>query len=116
MEPERHQPIHNFTHLRVHSCYTFLGGTAVVEELAGRAADGGLTHLALTDNNGLRGAVVFTKACRELNIQPILGVAATVALPEDLAARIDGARVPSRLVLLATGPAGCQSLWRLCAT
>ena len=105
--------MHNFTHLHVHSRYTFLGGTASVEELAQRAAEDGLTHLALTDTNGLYGAVGFSKACGEANIQPILGMTATVALPEDLAVRIDSTGAPGHLVLLATGPAGYQSLCRL---
>ncbi len=102
----------NFTHLHVHSHYTLLGGTASVAELANRAADDGLTHLALTDTNALYGAVAFTKACREAGVQPVTGMTATVAPPEEMGASGSSAQ-PGRLVLLATGAPGYRSLCRL---
>jgi DNA polymerase-3 subunit alpha len=102
-----------FAHLHVHSCYTLLGGTASVEDLARRAAADGLSHLALTDTNGLYGVVAFAKACRRVGVQPIVGMMATVALPDNLAEELAGAQGPGRLVLLATGPAGYRSLCRL---
>ena len=99
-----------YTHLRVHSRYTLLGSTAPVAALAERAAADGLTHLALTDTNALYGAVAFVQACRRENVQPILGMTITVALPADLDRLGD---VPGHLALLATGPAGYRSLCRL---
>jgi DNA polymerase-3 subunit alpha len=99
-----------FTHLQVHSHYTLLGGTAPVADLVARAAAEGMTRLALTDTNALYGAVAFDRACREIGIQPILGMTVTVAPPRE---RIDSASSPGRLVLLATGPSGYHSLCRL---
>ena len=52
-----------FTHLEVHSHFTLLGATPSVAELAARAREDGLTHLALTDTNALYGAVAFARAC-----------------------------------------------------
>ena len=52
-----------FAHLEVHSHFTLLGATPSVPELASRAHEDGLTHLALTDTNALYGAVAFARAC-----------------------------------------------------
>lgn len=104
-------PPRGFTHLHVHSHFTFLGGTASIDQLVAQAAADGLTHLALTDSNGLYGAVAFSRACRSAGIRPILGMAVTVAPPPDLPAwTMLG---PGYVVLLADGPAGYHSLCRL---
>jgi len=105
--------VNAFTHLRVHSCYTLLSGTASVGTLAGRAAADGLTHLPLTDTNALYGAVAFAKACHAAGIQPITGMSAGVALSESSEMHPGGAQVPGIVALLATGPAGYRSLCRL---
>jgi DNA-directed DNA polymerase III PolC len=102
--------LEGFTHLEVHSHFTFLGGTASPHELAARAAADGLTHLALTDTNGLYGAVAFERACRKTGVQPILGMTVTVAPPEEITPSRVG---PGQLVLLTTGPEGYRSLCRL---
>jgi DNA polymerase-3 subunit alpha len=102
-----------FTHLRVHSQYTLLSATASVEDLARRAASDGLSHLALTDTNALYGAVSFARACREVGVQPIVGQATTIALPQDLGVGLHDTQPAGHLVLLATGPAGYRSLCRL---
>jgi DNA polymerase-3 subunit alpha len=99
-----------FTHLNVHSHFTMLGATASVTDLATRAAAEGMTHLALTDTNALYGAVALDRACRALGVQPIIGMAATVASPQE---SIGPQAPPGRLVLLATEPAGYRSLCRL---
>jgi len=62
-----------FTHLHVHSNYTFLSGAATIADLLRCAQKLGMKALALTDRNGLYGAVPFYKAARERGIQPILG-------------------------------------------
>ncbi len=99
----------NLIHLRVHSHYTLLGGTAPVEALASRAAADGLTHLALTDTNALYGAVQFQQACRAAGVQPVLGMVVTVGPPNG------GVQSgpAGQLTLLARGPAGYRSLCRL---
>ncbi|HRW48918.1 MAG TPA: PHP domain-containing protein, partial [Caldilinea sp.] len=98
-----------FVHLNVHSWYTLLGATPSVEALATRAAQDGLTHLALTDTNVLYGAVAFHRACVEAGVQPIIGMTALVEAPAGLA----GGDPPGALVLLATGAEGYRSLCRL---
>jgi len=101
-----------FTHLETHSHYTLLGATPSPEALVDRARAEGMSHLALTDTNALYGAVAFDKACQAGDIQPILGLTLSVALPAGDANLVDSA-VPGQLVLLATGPAGYRSLCRL---
>lgn len=99
----------NFVHLNVHSWYSLLSATASVEALAARAAQDGMTHLALTDTNVLYGAVAFQRACLAAGVQPIIGMTATVAAPNSMTLQ----QAPGELTLLATGPAGYRSLCRL---
>ncbi len=62
-----------FVHLHVHSNYSLREGAARVEDLAQSAAAMGMDALALTDHDGMYGAVRFTLACKEAGIRPILG-------------------------------------------
>lgn len=50
----------DFTHLHVASGFSMRYGTAMPEDLVARAARLGRTSLALTDRDGLYGAVRFT--------------------------------------------------------
>jgi error-prone DNA polymerase len=59
--------------LHVHSHYSRGWGIPSLEELCGAARQFHLTHLALTDTNGLYGAVFFVQAAREAGLNPILG-------------------------------------------
>src|SRR5436190_15756364 len=57
-----------YAELHCHSNFSFLDGTSDPEELVERAAELGLSALALTDTNGLYGIVRFAaalKACAE---------------------------------------------------
>ncbi|HSN74827.1 MAG TPA: DNA polymerase III subunit alpha [Anaerolineae bacterium] len=99
------------THLHVHSHFTLLGGTASVEALAQRAAADGMTHLTLTDDHALYGAVAFSRACHAAGVQPIIGMAVRAA-PLDALDLNDGGGL-GLLTLLATGPTGYRSLCRL---
>ena len=60
-------------HLNVHSNYSLLSGAGRIEELLGRARELGFDALALTDTNGLYGAMLFLSKAREIGIKPILG-------------------------------------------
>ena len=62
-----------FVHLRTHSGYSFLDGASTVDDLLDAAAEQGQDALALTDTNGLYGAVRFWNAARERGIKPIFG-------------------------------------------
>ncbi len=63
-----------YVELHTHSNYSFLDGASDVEELVTAAAERGMDALALTDTNGLYGAVRFWNAAKDAGIRPIYGV------------------------------------------
>lgn len=88
-----------FVHLHTHSCYSPMSGVPTVEALCQAARKQGAQHLALTDTNGLYGAIQFLGVARETGLKPILG-----------AELIQG---PQRAVLLAKTPSGYANLCRI---
>lgn len=108
-----------FTHLHVHSQYTLLGATPSVEALAAQAQADGMTHLALTDTQALYGAIAFARACRAVDIQPIIGMTVRVPAPagtpngSSVGRGIEPAGDPGLLVLLAANRTGYRALCRL---
>jgi error-prone DNA polymerase len=64
----------SFTHLNVSSAYSFHFGTAKPDELAKAASSLGFDALAITDLNGLYGAIKHIGSCLNQNISPIVGV------------------------------------------
>ena len=63
-----------FAELHCHSNFSFLDGASSVDDLAERAVELGLTALALTDHQGLYGAVRFSTAAQEAGLRPIVGM------------------------------------------
>src|ERR1700712_1302601 len=63
-----------FVHLHVASGYSMRFGTSHPSALVERAVDHGMDTLALTDRDGVYGAVKFVKACMSAGIRPVLGV------------------------------------------
>ena len=63
-----------FVNLHLHSNYSLLRGASRLDEIVSRAKECGANALALTDRNGLYGAIPFYKLAREAGIKPILGV------------------------------------------
>ncbi|MGO1851903.1 MAG: DNA polymerase III subunit alpha [Microbacteriaceae bacterium] len=63
-----------FTHLSVASCFTAHHGTARPETLVAAAAELGQTAAAITDHDGIYGAVRHIRTCLEVGIDPIVGV------------------------------------------
>nr|WP_151524092.1 DNA polymerase III subunit alpha [Serinicoccus kebangsaanensis] len=64
----------DFVHLHVSSSASMRYGASHPTELVDRAAGLGQSALALTDRDGLYGAVRFVRACGEAGIAPVLGV------------------------------------------
>src|SRR3954453_8527566 len=62
-----------FVHLHVASGYSLRHGASHPADLVQRAADHGMDTLALTDRDGVYGAVKFVTACMRLGVVPILG-------------------------------------------
>ncbi|HET7820539.1 MAG TPA: PHP domain-containing protein, partial [Ornithinibacter sp.] len=63
-----------FAHLHVASGFSMRYGASMPEHLVERAAEHGQGALALTDRDGLYGAVRFATACGRAGIAPVLGV------------------------------------------
>lgn len=62
-----------FTHLHLHSTFSFLDGYCRPDDLAEFAAQRGTKALALTDHGTLHGAFAFSSAMRAKGIKPIIG-------------------------------------------
>ncbi|MGZ3631574.1 MAG: DNA polymerase III subunit alpha [Candidatus Limnocylindrales bacterium] len=63
-----------YAELHCHSNFSFLDGASPAEDLVARAIELGLTALALTDHQGLYGAVRFVTAAEEAGLRPIVGL------------------------------------------
>jgi len=70
----------NFVHLHTHSYYSLLDGVCSPEDLILSAKKSGMKILALTDHNGLYGAIEFYEKAKEYNIKPLIG--AEITLPD----------------------------------
>ena len=89
-----------FAHLHVRSGFSYGYGVATPGELAGAAAEKGISALALTDHEGLSGIPRFLQAAEEHGILPVVGAGITV----------EGG---GHLILLAESIEGYRSLSRL---
>ncbi len=63
-----------FTSLNTHSIFSKMRGTASLRELLAQAVKYRMSHLALTEVNGIWGFIRFVQFAREFNIQSIAGV------------------------------------------
>ncbi|SDQ53976.1 DNA polymerase III subunit alpha [Quadrisphaera sp. DSM 44207] len=80
-----------FPHLHVASGASLRHGTSSPRALVARAADLGLDVLALTDRDGLYGAVKHVAACADAGIAPVLGADLAVE-PSGLLGAASGGR------------------------
>ena len=60
-----------YAELHLHTAYSFLDGASLPEELVVRASELGYRALAITDHDGLHGAMEFARAARAVGIAPI---------------------------------------------
>ena len=97
-----------YTELHLHTCYSFLEGASSTDELVHTAVAHGYTALAITDHDGLHGAMEFAQACAAAGLQPITGVELT--LRHGL---LDADSGPVHLTLLAETAQGYANLCRL---
>lgn len=64
----------HFAHLHCHSFYSFYSGTISPTRLVQIAVANNMPAIALTDHNGMYGAIQFYKKAKETGLKPILGV------------------------------------------
>ncbi|HMI38777.1 MAG TPA: DNA polymerase III subunit alpha [Nitrospiraceae bacterium] len=88
-----------FVHLHTHSSYSPMHGVPTLEVLCQAVWAQGQDMLALTDTNGLYGAIRFLDVAREAGLKPILGA--------------ELVHCAHRAVLLAKTPTGYANLCRV---
>src|SRR6185436_7337991 len=93
----------SYVELHCHSAFSFLDGASHPVELANSAAEQGHEALALTDHDGLHGAMEMAQALTALGIRPITGAEVTLD---------DG----HHLTLLCEDATGYRNLCRLLTT
>ncbi|MEX2552508.1 MAG: PHP domain-containing protein, partial [Actinomycetota bacterium] len=89
-----------YVELHLHTAFSLLDGASLPEEMIERAVELDYQALAVTDHNGLYGAMEFAQAAKAAGIQPITGAEITLT---------DG----SHLTLLAETSTGYANLCRL---
>ena len=89
-----------YTELHLHTSFSFLDGASQPEELIARALELGFDSLAITDHNGLYGAMEFAQLANGVGVRPITGAEVTL---------LDG----THLTLLAENQRGYANLCRL---
>jgi error-prone DNA polymerase len=89
-----------YVELHCHSCYSLREGASTLVELLARAGELGYDTLALTDHDGLYGAMEFAQEAMRRGIRPITGAEITLSSGH-------------HLTLLAESPRGYANLCRL---
>src|SRR3954452_16372970 len=83
-----------YAELHSHTNFSFLHGASPVEDMLERAAELGLSGLAITDHDGLYGVVRFASAAEAAGIRPVIGI--EIELLDSVAPDPDGVVVPAR--------------------
>jgi len=99
----------NFVHLHNHSSFSLLDGLSSVKTLASCASSMGYKSLALTDHGSCAGLFQFTKACKEFNLKPILGMEAYTCKDHSVKDKDSRAQM-NHLVILAKNKIGYKNL------
>lgn len=111
-----------FTHLHVHTEYSLLDGAARIDDLVERAAELGMSALAITDHGYMYGVIPFYQACMKHNkavekrgegqtVKPILGCEAYFVDDDELSR--DHKPTFYHMILLAKDDTGYHNLVRL---
>lgn len=104
-------PAHpEFVHLHVHSEYSLLDGSIKVKKLVKELAARGATAAALTDHDGMHGAVEYYLECQKEKINGIIGYEANV--PPLI---LTDAKSPFHLIMLAENNDGYANIVKLCS-
>src|SRR5437879_8561804 len=84
----------DFVHLHVHSAFSLINGrpgASSLEALAEAALERGMTTLALTDSNGVYGAMDFRRVTAAYGLRPVYGVALETAAEHAVLLPLDAA-------------------------
>lgn len=98
-----------FVHLHIHSEYSILDGSIKLKKLIKELSKRGAKAAALTDHDGMHGALEFYLACQSEKINGIIGYEANIA-----AAFHPNQKQAFHLILLAENNTGYTNLIKLC--
>lgn len=107
LEPSSEETL-PYAELHMHSSFSFLDGVSSPEKLVQRAAQLGLSGLALTDHNGFYGSVRFAEAAAAHGMRTVFGAEITLESEESRTGMADPPG--SHLLLLARGEEGYHRL------
>src|SRR5215211_3830168 len=99
-----------YAELHCHTNFSFLDGASHPEEVVEEAARLGLAGLAVTDHDGLYGAVRFALAASEFDLPTVFGAELTLGITRPANGEPDPEG--EHLVVLAEGPVGYARLAR----
>ena len=100
----------DFTHLHLHTQYSFLDGAIRIKDLVSKVSELGMKQVAVTDHGNMFGAVDFYQQATKAGIKPIMGMEAYVT---GKAQHTDKIRENFHLVLLAENDVGYHNLKKL---
>jgi DNA-directed DNA polymerase III PolC len=105
----------DFVHLHVHTEFSLLDGLSQIKRLVKRAAETGMSALAITDHGTMFGVIDFYRACKAQGIKPIIGCEAYLTHRDrrmtDKDPRLD--TKPYHMLLLARNQTGYQNLLKI---
>lgn len=101
----------SFSHLHVHSEYSFYRSTCRIHELVERAANFNIEAIAVADYCNLHGAVKFFRAAKAVGVKPIIGC--QLVLEEGSEKIKHSPELLHRIVLLAKNEEGYRNLVQL---
>ena len=116
----------SFVHLHQHTEFSMLDGAARVGEVVNAAATDGQPAIGITDHGNMYGVLDFYKACRKVDVKPIIGFEAYMAhdsrlerpprrgKQDDSGGEVEGGKkLYYHLTLLAENNAGYKNLIQL---
>ncbi len=101
-----------FTHLHLHTDYSLLDGACDVDKLLKHVKGMGQKAVAMTDHGNIYGAVQFSEAAKNYDINPIIGCELYICTKEDHRADPQG-DVYHHLLVIAENDEGYRNLVRL---
>lgn len=100
----------DFTHLHLHTQYSFLDGAIRIKDLTKKIQELGMKQVAITDHGNMFGSLDFYMQCIQSDIKPIIGMEAYIT---GKAKHTDKIRENYHLVLLAENEIGYGNLKKL---
>lgn len=102
--------LHMFTHLHGHSTFSFLEAIGKPAAIVNKAKELWMDAIAITDYNGMYGAIKFYQLAKDAGIKPIIGV--ELGFVMDINSQLSEQQIWN-IVIIAKNKEGYQSLMEL---